>query len=116
MVVVRSFLPVLPVLVAAQNQAPLVDQVKGWFGKAQSYIPSSNPIDVSASKVADVSVSPVTLSNWKDVLRPGSSAKGNNEPEEWIVYVTGANKTCYGMCAQADKAWNVSNNWDNAVL
>ena len=102
----------LPALAAAQEQVPLLDQVKGWFGKAQSYVQSAvppaitNPVDSAASKVAETSVLPVTLDNWRDVLRPSTNAKGN-EPEEWVIYVTGANKTCYGLCNQANKAWNV---------
>lgn len=114
MVTIQSILLLLPALAAAQNQVPLMDQVKGWFGKAQSYVQSAvppaitNPVDTAASKVADASVVPVTLENWRNVLSPTTSAKGN-EPEEWVVYVTGANKSCYGMCAQADKAWNVRN-------
>ncbi|KAI9665698.1 MAG: hypothetical protein M1821_003632 [Bathelium mastoideum] len=113
MIVVRFILLWLPVLVVAQDQVPLVDQVKGWFGKAQSYVQSAvppavtNPIDTAASKVAATSVSPVTLDNWRDVLKPSTSAKGT-EPQEWMVYVTGANKTCYGLCGRADAAWNES--------
>ncbi|KAF2236657.1 hypothetical protein EV356DRAFT_432388, partial [Viridothelium virens] len=104
---------ILSALAAAQDQVPLLDQVRGWFGRAQSYVQSAvppvvtNPIDVGASKVAEVSVVPIALDNWKDVLKPSISAK-SNEPEEWMIYVTGANKTCYGLCAQADKAWNES--------
>ena len=114
MVVAHLALLFLPILATAQSQVPVLDQVKGWFGKAQSYVQSAvppvvtSPIDIGASKVAAISVSPITLDNWREVLKPSASAKGT-EAEEWMIYVTGANKTCYGLCARADTAWNVRN-------
>jgi len=108
-----SILPLaLPVLVAAQNQFPLLDQLKGWFDKAtanfQGSIPSviPNPIDAGAAKVAEHVVLPIGMENWKDVLKPSPSAVGG-PPEEWLVFFDGGNKTCYGLCGNATKAWNV---------
>lgn len=107
-----SLLLALPALTVAQDQVPLGERLKGWFNKAtaniQSSIPSvvPNPIDAGASKIAEQVVHPINLSNWRDVLKPSPSALGG-PPEEWMVFFDGANKTCYGLCANASKAWNV---------
>jgi hypothetical protein len=104
-----SILFLLPALGAVAEQKPLgiVDQLKGWFNKATeaaSHVPHIIPdsLDAGAAKVAGVVVQHLNSSNWKDVLAPGSG-KSN----EWMVYVDGGNKTCYGACANATKAWNV---------
>ncbi|KAF1991498.1 hypothetical protein K402DRAFT_388897 [Aulographum hederae CBS 113979] len=115
MYLTQSILLSLPVLALAEQQQPLMDKAKAWFSKAQSYIPSavpsvpvpSNPVEAGASKVAEHMVHPLTLDNWQDVLKADvSSAKIG--PEPWMVFLTGGNKTCYGMCEQAEKAWNAS--------
>ncbi|KAK3721832.1 hypothetical protein LTR37_002998 [Vermiconidia calcicola] len=96
----------LPALSVAQQQFPLVDQVKGWFAKASDSITSvTNPVAAGAAKVADSRVQPLTVANYKDVLRPGA-ATASPGIEEWMVFVTGGNKTCYGQCARAETAFN----------
>jgi hypothetical protein len=108
-----SLLFLLPALGVVAEQKPMewTESVKAWFNKASeaaaknvknvpNIIPDS--LDSGAAKVAEVVVEPINASNWKDVLVPGAS-KSN----EWLVYVTGSNKTCYGNCVNATKAWNV---------
>lgn len=102
----------LPALAVAQ-QVPFLDQAKSIFDKAtqaaSAYIPSSssraNPVDAGAAKVADLLVDQLTLENHKTLLQPGS-ATASPGIEEWMIYVTGGNKTCFGLCARADKEWN----------
>lgn len=99
----------LPSLALADDQVPLADKVKGWFKAAQDYIPTSvpsapRPAEYASQKVADNLVHNLTLDNWKDVLRPSEKA-APGESEEWMVYITGGNKTCYGVCGRADAAW-----------
>lgn len=112
----------LPSIAVAVDQQPLgglADQVKGWFKQAQSFIdknvpnvvpsPSAqkaaqNPVKTATDKAKDALVTHLTLDNWKDVLRAGAHSKAG-QPEEWLVYLTGANKTCYGLCGRADTAW-----------
>jgi len=107
-----SILLALPALALAQDQVPLVDKLKGFFNKASAYIPTSipsvipNPVDAGAAKVA-AHVQHLDLANWKSVLTPSPSTKTSG-PEEWMVYVTGGNKTCYGTCGNATAAWNKS--------
>ncbi|TKA69382.1 hypothetical protein B0A49_07052 [Cryomyces minteri] len=100
---------VLPVLAAAEQQIPLVDKLQGWFDQAKSYIPTgaSSPVDAGASKIAEYAVTRLSLDNWKSVLVPSASAASKG-PEEWMVFITGGNKTCYGLCGTAEKAWNQS--------
>ncbi|KAH8697713.1 hypothetical protein BGW36DRAFT_379273 [Talaromyces proteolyticus] len=104
-----SLIVVLPALAAAQQQIPLGDQVKGWFDKVKSFVPStpvSDPIEnvaqKAAGKVAEKIVTPLTTSNWQSVLEPSA------QPQEWLVFLTGGNKTCLGRCGQAEKAFNES--------
>lgn len=116
-----SVLLALPALSTAQ-QIPLVDnvlgQVKGWFAQASetaaSAIPAApsvesipNPIDAATAKVADVQVPHLTLANHKELIKPGA-ATASPGIEEWMVFVTGANATCFGLCKPAEKAFNGS--------
>jgi len=109
----------LPVLALAQDQIPLADRLKGWFNKAtaniQSSIPSviPNPIDAGAAKVAEHVVLPINMENWKEVLKSSPSAVGG-PPDEWMIFFDGGNKTCYGLCGDASKAWNVWNTGSNS--
>lgn len=117
-----TLLLALPALSVAQ-QVPLVDQVKGWFNKAteslSSVIPSApsapsvpsvsipNPVASGAKKIADLNVQPITLANHDQILKPGA-ATASPGIETWMIFVTGGNKTCYGRCAHAEKAWHES--------
>jgi hypothetical protein len=103
----------IPALAVAEEQIPLMDKVKGFFNKAQSIVSSAvptvtAPVDAGAAKVADVVVSPLTLENWRSVLTPSAASAVKSEPEHWMVYINGGNKTCYGFCGNATKAWQVS--------
>lgn len=107
-----TLLLALPALAVAQEQVPLADKVKGWFNKAQSYVSSAvpavpSPADAGAAKVAEYVVTPLKHDNWKSVITPDASAAGTG-PEEWMIFVTGGNKTCYGLCGNVTAAWNVS--------
>lgn len=110
----------LPALAAAQQQIPLMDQVKGWYAKASEaasqYIPSPppppsvpsfNPVDAGAAAVAGAAVKTLTVENYKDVLAAGG-ATSSPGVEEWMVFVTGGNKTCFGLCGHAESQWNRS--------
>ena len=105
----------LPALAVAEQQIPLLDRVKGFFNQATasvaSVIPSapsvpSAPVEAAAAKAAEAVQYPLTLENWKEVLTvdPTVSAPAT---QEWLIFVTGGNSTCYGFCGPAEKAWNV---------
>lgn len=102
----------LPVIALAEDQAPLVDRLRGWFNKASEYLPSAptaamhSPLDAGASKVAGSAVNSLNITNWKDVLAPGKP-KMTGEPDEWMVFITGGNKTCHGLCDRVYAEWNV---------
>ncbi|KAF7586921.1 hypothetical protein BBP40_008013 [Aspergillus hancockii] len=103
-----QLLPILPALAAAQEQAPLADRVQGWFNKAKSYLPTATPVIpavekvVEQQKVVEKTVTPFNLTNWQSILAP------SEEPQNWLVFVTGGNKTCFGRCGQAEKSFNES--------
>lgn len=112
-----SLLLLLPAITAAQTQKPLMEQVQeqlsslqdqaqGWFEKAKSYIPSSSPIDAGAAKVAQKNVHMFTVENWLSYLSPSTSDPSKG-PEEWMVLVSGGNKSCFGNCVEVERAWNV---------
>ncbi|TKA82699.1 hypothetical protein B0A55_01271 [Friedmanniomyces simplex] len=113
----------LPALATAQQIPfldqlnPYIDQVKGYFGAAtstvasaaSSAIPSSisipNPAASAAAAFAATKVPRLTLENQKSLLVPSSTVGG---PEEWLLFVTGGNKSCFGLCESAERAWNES--------
>jgi len=107
-----SLLLALPALALAQEQVPIVDKIKGWLDQAQSFISSAvpsvpSPLDAGAAKVAEHVETALTLENWESVLSADPSATTAG-PTDFIVYITGGNKTCYGLCGNATKAWNDS--------
>lgn len=96
------------VAIAADAQVPLKDKAQGWFDKAKSYIPSvtpsvNNPVDTAAAAVAALKVQKVNIRNYQRILSPKLEGE-----EEWIIYATGGNKSCFGRCNRANTAWNVS--------
>lgn len=103
----------LPALALAQDQVPLADKLRGWFKQAQEYIPSSipsvipDPVDAGASFVAEQYVQELNLTNWKSIVAPSPAAQTAG-PEEWLIFLTGGNATCYGLCGNVTKEWTVS--------
>jgi hypothetical protein len=123
-----STLLLLPAVAAAQQQVPLLDQVQGWIEKAKSLLPSAAPAAEApvepvvtgkgTGKVTNKEVTAFNIENWASSLAPVApgSSKG---PQDWLVFVTGGNKTCFGRCEKAEKAWNVSiwsALWSNVIL
>ncbi|EME88933.1 uncharacterized protein MYCFIDRAFT_127681 [Pseudocercospora fijiensis CIRAD86] len=106
---------------ATAQQIPFLDEVKGWFAKATSSVASvvekatesasipkiPDPVAAASAKVAKLNVEKLNISNYNEIVRPGHP---NAEPgiETWMVFVTGGNKTCYGMCTKAETAFNES--------
>ena len=105
-----ALLLALPAIVAAQQQKPLQDTLQGWFDKAKSFIPGAvtSPINTGAARVAAEKVTLLTKENWASTLTPSASSSFSDGPEEWMVFFSGGNKTCYGRCEGLEKAWNVS--------
>jgi hypothetical protein len=99
-----SLITLLPALALAQEQVPLADRVQGWFNKAKNLVPTAvpaDPIQKMAEKVSEKRVTEVTMQNWQSLLTPAEDA------QDWYIYVTGGNKTCFGRCDVADKAFKV---------
>jgi hypothetical protein len=89
-------------LLASAAEGPF-DQYKAqfnnFFDNIGSYIPNpakaaSQVHDVEA-KAGGLAVRELTLSNWRKTLYD-SVKPGQEKPEEWWVFITGGNKTCYG--------------------
>lgn len=92
--------------VLAQDQVPLKEKAAGWLDKAKSFIPSGtpsipNPVEAAAAAFADKKVQKLNIRNYQRILQPKLEGE-----EEWLIYATGGNKTCFGRCARADAAWN----------
>ena len=117
-----AILLALPLLAAADQQKPLLQTVQDKFQDFQkdpqsfltdlyeqgkTFIPGSvtNPVDTAASKVAAKNVVPLTKYNWVETLQSGPSTAGAGI-ENWMVLVSGGNKTCYGRCGKVEQAWN----------
>ena len=90
--------------VAQQGQPGMMDKLNAWVAnfklQISNLVPSS--IDAGASAIAGQVVQPLTLQNWKAHVGPKP-----HEPEEWLVFITGGNKTCFGRCDHVDATWNV---------
>lgn len=100
----------LPLLAAAaQVETPLEQaqaQLKSWGAYLSSFIPATNAPhtpDAAAAKVGSKVVNVLRLDNWEETLR--SKSKGP-EAEQWYIFFTGGNKTCFGHCGGIEKAWN----------
>lgn len=111
-----TLLLALPALAIAEEQVPLFEKVKGFFNKATAAVSSavpaapSNPIkaatDKASSKAAAAIQHTLTLENWREILTVDPTASPPTT-QDWLIFVTGGNTTCYGLCANATKAWNV---------
>lgn len=107
----------LPALALAEEQVPLLDKIKGFFNQATAAVSSaipaapSAPVDAAANKAAAKAAEaiqhPITLENWKEVLTVDPTAS-TPTTQEWLIFVTGGNSTCFGFCGNATKAWNAS--------
>ncbi|KAL2835158.1 hypothetical protein BDW59DRAFT_4452 [Aspergillus cavernicola] len=105
-----QILALLPALAVAQEQVPLADRVQGWFDKAKSYLPTATPVVPVLDKVVEApkkviqekTVTPFNAGNWQSILEPAS------ETQDWLLFITGGNKTCFGRCGKAEKSFNES--------
>ncbi|OAL56490.1 hypothetical protein IQ07DRAFT_581819 [Pyrenochaeta sp. DS3sAY3a] len=112
-----TLLLALPAVAVAAEQVPLLEKLKGLVNKATAAVSSaipaapSAPIDAAAakaaSKAAEAVQHPITLENWKEVLTVDPTAS-TPTTQEWLIFVTGGNSTCFGFCGNATKAWNAS--------
>ena len=113
--VTSALLLALPALAAAEAQEPLTDKVKGWFAAATSSIlnavPSAptipaavkSPVAAAAAKGASKVVHKLTMRNYEELLAPDLARAG---PTEWLVLISGGNKTCGGRCTRLEVAFN----------
>lgn len=96
----------------AQEQVPLLDKIKGFWNQATAVVSSavpaapSAPLKAASAKAAEHIQHELTLENWKDVLTVDPTVS-TPTTQDWLVYITGGNATCFGMCGNATKAWNV---------
>ena len=94
----------------------MLEKIKGFFNQAtaavSSSIPSmpSAPVDSTATKAAANAAAaiqyPLTLENWKEVLTVDPTVSPPTT-QDWLIFATGGNSTCFGLCGNATKAWNV---------
>ena len=102
-------LTLLPALALAEPPYQKVfDAVKGKLDNAveglKNAIPENIPdiMDTGASKVAAEKVQRINIRNFQRKLAPKLDSE-----EEWMIYFTGGNKTCFGRCTSVDVKWNV---------
>ena len=98
------FLTFTAAVAAAHEQVPFAQRVQSWLSNVKGYIPSPTPVvplQKAANQIVLKTVTPFNLSNWQSILEPAS------DREDWLVYITGGNKSCFGRCGNANKAFNV---------
>ncbi len=108
-----TLLLALPALSLAEQQVPLLDKLKGYLNKATAAVSAAVPsvsinaaAEKAASKAAEAIQYPITLENWKETLTVDPTASVPTT-QDWLIFVTGGNNTCFGVCGNATKAWNV---------
>ena len=104
----------LPALACAQDiQKPLIEQAADWFNSLRGYIPTTvpavpaavkSPVAVPAAKVAAAKVIMLTMDNYESELTPDPDSL--KSPQEWMVFISGGNKTCGGYCERLEREWN----------
>ena len=90
-------------MAAAQAQIPFKDKATELINKAKDLLPNSGPIEAGSAYIAGTIVERINIRNWERKLSPKLDTE-----EEWMVYVTGGNKSCFGRCGPIDAVWNVS--------
>ena len=109
----------LPALACAQAQKPLIenlqDTASSYLSKAKSYFDTSasaaapaakiakDPVGASAAKIAAANVTPLSISNYESFLTPDPLGPSL---QEYMVFVSGGNKTCTGHCTHVEREWN----------
>jgi hypothetical protein len=98
---VTSALLALPLLATAA-EGPFEQyraQFNNLFDTIGSYIPNpakaATPVSDAQAKAGSLVVKELTLDNWKSTLW-STVSPSQQKPEEWWVFITGRNKTCYG--------------------
>lgn len=96
----------LPLLGAAQEFEQYKAQFQNFLGQFGSYLPNPNkhdPIGAAEAKIGEMKMDVLTLNNWRETLyspvRPEATT-----PEEWWVFITGRNKTCFGRLAPLNRS------------
>ncbi|KAF2866069.1 hypothetical protein BDV95DRAFT_553174 [Massariosphaeria phaeospora] len=102
----------LPALALAEQQVPLVDKIKGLWNKVSDSVSSAvpaapSPLHTAAAKAAEHIQHELTVENWKEVLTVDPTVSAPTT-QDWLVYITGGNSTCFGLCGNTTKAWNTS--------
>ncbi|KXX79982.1 hypothetical protein MMYC01_202384 [Madurella mycetomatis] len=107
-------------LLAAAAESPF-EQYKAKFQNFLSSFGGSAPVADKAGAPATPStgtakgkkvveakpIHTLTLDSWKDTLYAPVKAEAT-QPEEWMVLISGRNKSCYGHCLKVEKAFNES--------
>jgi hypothetical protein len=110
--------PIVDAHAQAQAQTPASDplaQIKEPFQQLLSKVVAYTGYphyydaeDAAAIKEGPTGMTVLTLQNWRDTLyKPVYTRNADaSGPEEWWVFFSGGNKTCYGKCDQVTVAWN----------
>lgn len=113
--------------VATAQQMPFLDQAKAIYSRASVAVSSiahaaasaastpslAHPLSAGAAALASTQITRLTLSNFRKTIKPSYPDHTNSPPagagiEEWLVLITGGNKTCSGQCTVAETSWNMS--------
>lgn len=90
---------------AAQAQDAQKPLLASWLDKAKTYVSSGipSPLEAGAAVIAKGAITELTTSNWQQELhaRPATGS-----PQNWMIQVTGGNKTCAGLCGDLDANFN----------
>jgi hypothetical protein len=107
-----TFLLALSAVALAEDQVPLGDKLKGYWNKITAAVTEavpaapSSPIAAGSAKIAEKVQSELTLENWQQVLTADPTVS-TPTTQDWVVYINGGNVSCFGLCGNTTRAWNV---------
>jgi hypothetical protein len=96
----------IPLLSPLVNGAGFLDNAKDSAQHVFDVLKDNlvpDPLDSGAAAVAGQVVERISIRNFQRKLAPKLEGE-----EEWMIYFTGGNKSCFGRCGPVDLVWNVS--------
>lgn len=105
--------PFLAMLQPYIDQAqPYLQQVQPYIDSAKSYLPSQQPTAAATaagstpSRMSSTSsIIELTSANYEQYFHPPTTPSSIIGHENWMILVSGGNKTCQGHCGAVDDSW-----------
>ena len=100
----RLAIPIFFTSLMANAAATEDSTLKRWLQQGLGFLSSEtpSPSQAGAAAIAKATVTELTPTNWQSELR----ARTDESPSNWLIQITGGNKTCGGRCGPLDANFN----------